>query len=341
MTNQRIVLAQRPVGLVDSSTTRLETVDRPRCREDEALVRIGLLSIDPTIRTWMNDAPGYLPPIGIGEVIRAGGAGVVVESKTPRYSVGDVVFGMTGWQEWTVASQENTFTVLPRGTGLDLPTVLNVTGLTGVTAYFGMTEIGAIREGDVVLVSGAAGATGSVAGQIAKARGAAKVIGIAGGPEKCREVVELYGFDECLDYREPNLMGRIRQAGPQGIDLYFDNVGGDILDAALANIAQHGRVVLCGAIAQYNDAAPTSGIKNHAMLIMRRAKMEGFIVLDYFDRMAEAQMELAGLLIGGKLQHREHLVAGLENAPSALNLLFSGGNHGKTFVVVDDTVTLD
>ena len=166
------------------------------------------------------------------------------------------------------------------------------------------------------------------------------MVGIAGGPEKCAEVVELYGFDVCLDYRESHLAERLHTECPRGIDLYFDNVGGEILEAALHNIAMHGRVVLCGAIAQYNATDMGPGIRNTFMLIMRRARMQGFIVLDYFDRMSEAQMALAGLLLSGKLHHREHLVQGLEHAPDALNLLFNGGNHGKTLVVVDDSVTL-
>ncbi len=340
MDNRRLVLAQRPDGLVNDATTRLEVVERPVCAENEALIKVGMLSIDPTIRTWMNDAPGYLPPIQIDEVIRAGGAGVVVESRSARYQVGDVVFGMTGWQEYCVASEENRFAVIPAGMGLDLATVMNVVGLTGVTAFFGMTDVGQVKAGDVVVVSGAAGATGSVAGQIAKARGAKKVVGIAGGAEKCKEVVELYGFDECLDYKEPHLARRIHQACPQGVDLYFDNVGGTILDDVLTAIALRGRVVLCGAIAQYNDTDMSGGLKNHTMLLIRRARMEGFIILDYTDRFPEAQLELATMVLSGTLAHREHLVEGLENAPHALNLLFSGGNHGKTLVVVDDSVTL-
>ncbi len=340
MQNRRLVLAQRPVGHVNESTTRLETVDRPTCAENEALVKIGMLSIDPTIRTWMDDAAGYLPPIQIGDVIRSGGAGVVVETNSSRYQVGDVVYGMSGWQEYCIASEENRFSVLPTGMGIDLATVMNVVGLTGLTAYFGMTDVGAIKQGDVVVVSGAAGATGSVAGQIAKARGAQKVVGIAGGPEKCREVVELYGFDECLDYKEPHLARRIHEACPKGVDLYFDNVGGVILDDVLTALSMNARVVLCGAIAQYNATDAGAGLQNYLMLLIRRARMEGFIILDYADRFSEAQMELATMLLSGKLAHREHLVDGLENAPNALNLLFSGGNHGKTLVVVDNTVAL-
>jgi NADPH-dependent curcumin reductase CurA len=187
MSNRQIVLAQRPTAWsMTPSTTLVEGFPMPACGPGEALIKVGLLSIDPTIRTWMNDAPGYLPPIGIGDVIRSGGSGVVVESQSERYRVGDVVNGVTGWQEWAIASETNRFTVLPKGIGLDLATVMNVLGATGLTAYFGLLDIGAFKEGDVVVVSGAAGATGSVVGQIAKARGAARVIGIAGG---AREVL--------------------------------------------------------------------------------------------------------------------------------------------------------
>jgi hypothetical protein len=288
----------------------------------------------------MNDAPGYLPPIGIGDVIRSSGAGVVVESQSDRYLVGDVVLGLTGWQEWAIASASNGFVVLPKGLGLDLATVMNVLGATGLTAYFGLLDIGAFKEGDVVVVSGAAGATGSVVGQIARARGAGKVVGIAGGAEKCAEVVEVYGFDECLDYRDAGLTQRLREACPRGIDVYFDNVGGAILDAALANIAMHARVVMCGAISQYN-ATERSGVANTSMLIVRRGQMKGFIVFDFAARYAEAHLELATMVLDGRIVHREHLVAGLEHAPDALNLLFTGGNHGKTLVVVDESVQLN
>jgi NADPH-dependent curcumin reductase len=340
MGNRQITLAQRPNGMVDASTTALVETPVPICGPHEALIKVGLLSIDPTIRTWMNDAPGYLPPIGIGDVIRSGGSGVVVESRSERYHVGDVVIGMTGWQEWAIASESNKFTPLPQGLGLDLATVMNVLGTTGLTAYFGLLDVGAFREGDVVVVSGAAGATGSVVGQIAKARGAIKVVGIAGGPEKCAEVVELYGFDQCLDYREPGLTHRIREACPKGVDLYFDNVGGDVLDAALANIAMHARIVMCGAISQYN-ATERVGVANTSMLIVRRGQMKGFIVFDFAHRYAEAHLELATMVLDGRLTHLEHLVTGLERAPDALNLLFTGGNHGKTLVVVDESVQLN
>jgi NADPH-dependent curcumin reductase CurA len=340
MDNRQIVLARRPVGVVDGSTTSLVTSPRPDCGEGEALIKVAMLSIDPTIRTWMDDAPGYLPPIELGEVIRGSGTGLVVESRSDRYHVGEVVFGMTNWQEWVLATDERRFSVVPQGLGLDLATVMNVLGLTGITAFFGLTEVGQMKEGDVVVVSGAAGATGSIVGQIAKARGASKVVGIAGGPGKCAEVVAMYGFDECLDYREGGLRQRLRAACPKGVDLYFDNVGGEILDVVLTNMAMHARVVLCGAISQYNATGARRGIENTSMLIMRRGRMEGFIVLDYASRFVDAQTELATLVLAGQLHHQEHLVRGLEKAPEALNLLFSGGNHGKTLVVVDESVQL-
>jgi NADPH-dependent curcumin reductase len=340
MNNRQVVLAQRPVGMVDASTTSLVDVPVPECGPNEALIKVGLVSIDPTIRTWMNDAPGYLPAIELGAVIRSGGTGVVVESNSERYNVGDIVYGMTNWQEWALATEQNRFTVVPTGLGLDLGTVMNVLGTTGLTAFFGLLDVGQFKEGDVVVVSGAAGATGSVVGQIAKARGAAKVVGIAGGPEKCAEVVENYGFDECLDYREDHLNKRIREACPKGVDVYFDNVGGEILDAVLSNIAMHARIVLCGAISQYNSMERPKGIANTSMMIMRRGRMQGFIVFDFAHRYAEAQIELATMVLDGRIVHQEHLVQGLEHAPDALNLLFTGGNHGKTLVVVDGSVIL-
>ena len=340
MSNRQVTLAERPVGMITPATTKLIESEIPICKDGEALIKVAMLSIDPTIRTWMNDAPGYLPPIEIGAVIRSSGTGVVIESKTPRYNVGDIVFGSTNWQEYVIADEENKFQVIPAGMGIDLATTMNVLGVTGLTAYFGLLEVGEFKAGDVVVVSGAAGATGSVVGQIAKARGASKVVGIAGGPEKCAEVVEKYGFDVCLDYREPGLRKKLHEVCPKGIDLFFDNVGGIILDDALANIAMHGRFVICGAISQYNAMEKSEGLQNHTMLIMRRGMMKGFIILDFLARSGEAQLALAGMVLDGSLSHQEHLVHGLENAPDALNLLFSGGNHGKTLVVVDETIKL-
>jgi NADPH-dependent curcumin reductase CurA len=330
--NRRLVLAERPTGMVDERTVRLEEVDLPEIGAGEALAKVRYLSIDPTIRTWMDDAPGYLPPIGIGEVVRAGGVAEVLSSNSEQYAPGDMLFGLTGWQEYVIADGgQRTMQKLPPG--VSATAALGVLGLNGTTAYFGLLDVGALKEGDVVVVSGAAGATGSAAGQIAKLKGAAKVIGIAGGPEKCAWIVDELGFDAAIDYKHDNVPARLRELCPQGIDLYFDNVGGEILNACLANLAMRGRIVLCGAISSYNDPE-RSGPSNYGALIIRRGRMEGFIILDYFDRLPAAQMELAGWLGEGKIKSAEHIVEGLEHAPEALNLLFTGGNTGKVLVRV-------
>lgn len=330
--NRRLVLAERPSGMVDGSTTRLEESEVPRPGAGEALARVRYLSIDPTIRTWMDDAPGYLPPIAIDEVVRAGGIAEVLESNSDRYAPGDLLFGMTGWQDYVIADEgARALQSLPPG--ISPTAALGIFGITGMTAYFGMTDVGRVKEGDVVVVSGAAGATGSTVGQIAKLKGAAKVVGIAGGPEKCRWIVEELGFDEAIDYKAGDIGTRLREATPDGIDLYFDNVGGEILDACLAQLALRGRIVLCGAISAYNAGrGQASGPANYSMLIIRRGRMEGFIILDYFDRFPQAQAEMAGWLASGKMKSVEHVVEGLEHAPDALNLLFTGGNTGKVIV---------
>lgn len=328
--NRRMVLAERPSGMVDASTVRMEELDVPAPGDGEALARVRYLSIDPTIRTWMDDAPGYLPPIAIDEVIRAGGIAEIVESKTDAYSPGQLVFGFTGWQDYVIASPQTGYQPLPDGVS---PTVaLSVLGVTGTTAYFGLLDVGRVKEGDVVVVSGAAGATGSTVGQIAKIKGAKKVIGIAGGPQKCAHIVDDLGFDAAIDYKNENVTARLREEAPDGIDLYFDNVGGEILDACLAQLALRGRIVVCGAISGYNDREGARGLRNYANLIIKRARMEGFLILDYFDRLEQAREDLATWLAEGKLKSSEHIVEGLEHAPDALNLLFTGGNTGKVIV---------
>ena len=332
--NRRLVLAERPSGMVDGRTTRLEESEVPAPGPGEALAQVRYISIDPTIRTWMDDAPGYLPPIGIGEVVRAGGVAEVLQSNSDRYSPGDLLFGMTGWQDYVIADEgAQALQALP--VGISPTAALGVFGITGMTAYFGLTDVGAVAEGDVVVISGAAGATGSTAGQIARIKGASKVIGIAGGPQKCAWIVEELGFDEAIDYKAGDVGARLREAAPGGIDLYFDNVGGPILDAALSNLALRGRVVLCGAISSYNAGRGAAlGPANYSMLIIRRGRMEGFIILDYLDRFPQAQGEMAGWLADGQIKSAEHIVEGLERAPDALNLLFTGGNTGKVIVKV-------
>jgi len=330
--NRRLVLAERPTGMVDEQTVRMEEVDAPEPGPGEALARVRYLSIDPTIRTWMDDAPGYLPPIAIDEVVRSGGIVEVVRSNSEKYKPGDLLFGFTGWQEYVVASEATGYQALPDGVAPTL--ALSLFGITGMTAYFGLIDVGKVKEGDVVVVSAAAGATGSTVGQIAKIKGAAKVIGIAGGPKKCAGIVDELGFDEAIDYKADDVAARLREAAPDGIDLFFDNVGGEILDACLAQLALRGRIVLCGAISGYNDRGTAKGPANYANLIIKRGRMEGFLILDYFDRLDEGRAEVAGWLAEGKIKSSEHIVEGLENAPEALNLLFTGGNTGKVIVQV-------
>ena len=332
-TYRRILLAARPRGLVDDTTLRVDdSATVPDPGEGQALVKVQHLSIDPTIRTWMDDAPGYLPPIAIGDVVRSGGTGEVVVSRAPSLPVGSTVFGMLGWQEYAlVDAGDGSMTVVPPG--IDAGVVLGVLGVTGMTAYFGLKDVGRPKPGDTVVVSGAAGATGSVVGQLARIEGAGTVVGIAGSADKCAWLVDELGFDHAVNYREDDVAARIRAACPRGIDVYFDNVGGTVLDICLANLAMHARVVLCGAISQYNEDQPV-GPRNYLQLIVKRSRMEGFLILDYLDRFPAAQLEMAGWVMEGRIQHREHVVSGLEHAGEALNLLFSGGNTGKVVVAV-------
>jgi hypothetical protein len=312
-TYRRILLAARPRGLVDDSTLLIDdTAEVPEPADGQALVAVRHLSIDPTIRTWMDDAPGYLPPIAIGDVVRSGGLGEVVASRTDAFSVGDTVFGMLGWQEYAlVDGADSSLAVVPQG--LDPAVVLGVLGVTGMTAYFGMHDIGRVASGETVVVSGAAGATGSVAGQLARIAGAATVVGIAGSDDKCAWLVDDLGFDHAVNYRTEDVGDRLRATCPRGIDVYFDNVGGGILDAALANLARNARVVLCGAISQYNEDRPV-GPANYLQLIVTRSRMEGFLILDYLERFPEAQLEMAGWVMEGRIHHREHVVHGLDHA---------------------------
>jgi NADPH-dependent curcumin reductase len=329
--SRRIVLVERPSGMVDAATTRVEDCPVPEPGPGEALVNVRYLSMDPTIRTWMDDAPGYLPPIGLGDTVRGAGVGEVVRSNCERYAVGDLVVGLTGWQDYSIADEGSaSMQVIPPG--IDPPMVLSVLGVTGMTAYFGMIDVGRVTEGDTVVVSGAAGATGSVAGQIARIRGAGRVVGIAGTAEKCAWIVDELGFDAAVNYKTEDVGASLRSLCPEGIDLYYDNVGGTILDTCLAQLAMRGRIVLCGAISVYNEKSRPPGPRNIFNLIIKRGRMEGFLVLDYVDRFLEAQIDMVGWLAEGAVKHAEHLVDGLERAPEALNLLFTGGNTGKVIV---------
>jgi NADPH-dependent curcumin reductase CurA len=296
-------------------------------------VRVVYLSIDPTIRGWMA-YDTYLPAITIGEVIRSGGIGEVVESRSDAYQRGDLVFGLTGWQDYAIADTgARAMTVLPPG--IPLLDAISVYGVTGMTAYFGLLDIGRPEAGETVVVSGAAGATGSIAGQIAKIQGC-RVIGIAGSDDKCAWVTNKLGFDACINYRTDDVAARLRETCPDGVDVFFDNVGGEILDIVLAQINLRARVVLCGAIATYNTTEPPPGPSNYRQLISQRGRMEGFIILDYLARFPEAQLQMASWVVDGRIQHAEDVVDGLESAPEALNRLFTGANTGKVVVKVSE-----
>ena len=304
-----------------------DEVELPALQEGEFLMDVEYLSIDPTIRGWMS-YDTYLPKIVKGEVIRSAGAGEVVESRNDGFPVGSRVFGMPGWQSHAVLTGG-----VPIPEGVTYEQALSVFGVTGLTAYVGLEDIGKPQPGETVVVSGAAGGVGSIAGQIAKIMGA-RVIGVAGSPEKCRWVVEDLGFDDCIDYRAEDIAAGLRRTCPDGIDVYFDNVGGETLNQVLARINDHARIILCGAISQYDTGAPAPGPANIVNAIPRRALLKGFIILDHMDRAAEASQALGQWMAEGRLQVRTYVREGLDSAPSALQDLFSGANVGKTLVRV-------
>jgi hypothetical protein len=327
--NRQIRLHQRPEGRVDERT--FETVDDavPESGPGQALVQNLYLSIDPTNRAWIGEEPTYLPPVGIGEVMRSVGLGRVVESNSEDYPEGTLVTGLVGWQEYTLAGGEGIpLTVVPE---LELPIecMLGALGVTGITAWFGIEEIGRPQEGETMVVSAAAGAVGSVAGQLAKLRGA-RVVGIAGGPDKCAWLVDELGFDAAVDRHDPRWREQLREACPQGVDVDFENVGGEIMDAVFAMLNLNARVALCGLISQYNDE-PQPG-PDLRRVLMNRVLVKGFIVLDWFDRFPEAITHLGALVAEGKVKDRHTIVEGLDSAPAAMNMLFDGENVGKLIV---------
>jgi hypothetical protein len=326
-TSRRITLASRPQGHVQPTDFGTDEVELPALQEGEFLMDVEYLSIDPTIRGWMS-YDTYLPKIVKGEVIRSAGAGEVVESRNDGFPVGSRVFGMPGWQSHAVLTGG-----VPIPEGVTYEQALSVFGVTGLTAYVGLEDIGKPQPGETVVVSGAAGGVGSIAGQIAKIMGA-RVVGVAGSPEKCRWVVEDLGFDDCIDYRAEDIAAGLRRTCPDGIDVYFDNVGGETLNQVLARINDHARIILCGAISQYDTGAPAPGPANIVNAIPRRALLKGFIILDHMDRAAEASQALGQWMAEGRLQVRTYVREGLDSAPSALQDLFSGANVGKTLVRV-------
>ncbi|MBV5242692.1 NADP-dependent oxidoreductase [Mycolicibacterium sp. PAM1] len=331
LTNRQILLRRRPTGLVDPEDTEMVSVPAPEPADGEALVRTTYVGIDAAARTWLDDQPGYLPPVGLGEVIRAAGIGEVIESRCEAYAVGDIVTTLTGFQEYTLVRDDLFTTPVPGPADqVDQLAVMSIYGPTGATAYFGMVGIGRPQPGETVVVSAAAGATGSVAGQIAKIAGA-RVVGIAGGPHKCRAVVEDFGFDACIDYRNDDLRAELKRHCPQGVNVYFDNVGGPILDAVLGRLAHKARVVLCGVISSYLTGEHP-GPANYVNLLAKTATMQGFNALDEWGRFDEAFAALRRWEEQGLLTHREHIFDGIESCVDALNGLFTGVNIGKTLV---------
>jgi NADPH-dependent curcumin reductase CurA len=324
--NHQFQLAARPVGLPKPSDWSYVEQPVPEPGDGEALVKVRYVSLDPAMRGWMNDARSYIPPVGIGEVMRALGAGEVIASNHPDLAVGDHVTGLLGVQEYAVAHGNALIKV---DTSLaPLPVYLSTLGMPGMTAYFGLLDIGRPEAGETVVVSGAAGAVGGVVGQIAKLKGC-RVVGIAGGAEKCAHVVEQLGFDAAIDYKAQDVGAALGEHCPKGIDVYFDNVGGEILDAALAHLARGARVIICGAISQYNATDAVRGPSNYLSLLVNHASMTGFVVSDYGERYAQGAQEMAGWLAAGKLISREDMATGLESFPDTLLRLFSGENTGK------------
>jgi NADPH-dependent curcumin reductase CurA len=323
--NHQFRLAARPVGLPKPSDWSYTEEPIPEPGEGEVLVKILYVGLEPAMRGWMNEGRSYIPPVGIGEVMRGFAAGRVVASNFPGLAVGDHVSGMLGIQEYAVANGHALWKADAQLAPLEA--YLGTLGMPGMTAYFGLLDIGKPAEGETVVVSGAGGAVGGVVGQIAKLKGA-RVIGIAGGSEKCDYVTNL-GFDAAIDYKGEDVMEALGKLAPDGIDVFFDNVGGDILDAALAHLARNARVVICGAISQYNTTSTIKGPSNYLSLLVNHASMSGFVFSDYLDRYGEAVTELAGWLASGELVSREDIAEGLENFPETLLRLFSGENTGK------------
>lgn len=328
--NTQVKLAKRPTGLPDASTWIVEKNEIPRPAEGQILIKQHYISLDPAMRGWMNDAKSYIPPVQIGEVMRAGSVGEVIESKHPDFEVGDHLSGWGGVQQYTVTDGKGWYSVNPQLA--PLPTYIGTLGMPGMTAYFGILRVGNIKAGEIVLVSGAAGAVGSVVGQIAKIKGC-RVIGIAGGPEKCRYLVEELGFDGAIDYKNENLKAALKEQCPDGIDVYFDNVGGEILNTALTRIRRHARIVICGAISQYNNST-VKGPSNYLSLLVNRARMEGMIVFDYKDEYGKAAQEMATWMKQGKLKSKEDVYEGIENFYETFLRLFSGEKVGKLVLKV-------
>ena len=338
LTNQQVRLATRPVGMPTRANWSFTSEPVPELADGDVLVKTLYLSLDPAMRGWMNEGKSYIAPVGIGEVMRAGGVGVVAASKNPAFAVGDHVSAGLGVQAYCLIpakalKSSGIFKIdLRVGSATQW---LNVLGMPGMTGYFGLMDVGQPKAGETLVVSGAAGAVGQTVGQVAKIKGC-RVVGIAGGTAKCEWVVKELGFDACIDYKAGPVRDGLKQHCPNGVDIYFDNVGGDILDTVLTRINRKARIIICGAISQYNNTTPVKGPANYLSLLVNRARMEGIVVFDYADRYPLAIAELAGYLKAGTMKSREDVVAGLDTFPEALLKLFNGENFGKLVLQVAD-----
>jgi NADPH-dependent curcumin reductase CurA len=328
--NHQFRLAARPTGMPDR--TDWDYTEQPVSdpEDGEVVVKVLYISLDPAMRGWMNEARSYVPPVGIGEVMRAIAVGEVVLSRHADFAEGALVTGLLGVQEYAVVNGAALTKLDPDLA--PLPVYLNVLGMPGMTAYFGLLDVGRLQPGETVVVSGAAGAVGATAGQIAKVKGCT-VVGIAGGPEKCRLLVEDYGFDHAIDYKAEDVRSALKEVCPRGVDVYFDNVGGPVLEAVLARLARGARIVLSGAVSQYNEKK-MKGPSNYMSLLVNRASMTGFVVFDYANRYDEAAREMGPWLKEGKLKSQEDVVEGLETFPETLLKLFKGENSGKLILKV-------
>ncbi len=330
--NHQFRLAARPVGT--PKRTDWNYIEEPlrEPKDGEVLVKTLYLSLDPAMRGWMNEGKSYIPPVQIGEVMRAGGVGRVVASKHPSFKEGDEVYGTLGVQEYATIDGKALTKVDARLA--PLPVYLGALGMPGMTAYFGLLDIGQPKAGETVVVSGAAGAVGTVVGQIAKIKGC-RAVGIAGGKEKCDYLTQQLGFDAAIDYKSDDVKKALRQHCPQGVDVYFDNVGGDILDAVLTQLARNARIIICGAISQYNTTTGVKGPSNYLSLLVNRASMKGMVVFDYAARYPEGMREMATWIAAGRLKTREDIVEGIETFPETLLKLFKGENVGKLVLKVE------
>jgi NADPH-dependent curcumin reductase CurA len=335
LTNHQVRLASRPVGLPTRDNWSFTTEPVAEPGPGGVLVKTLCLSLDPAMRGWMNEGKSYIPPVEIGAVMRAGGVGKVIASNNPAYAVGDYVNAGLDVQEYCLIPEANIkrsgmFKIDAR---MGLTSWLNVLGMPGMTGYFGLMDVGQPKAGETVVVSGAAGAVGQTVGQIAKLKGC-RVVGIAGGQAKCDWVVKELGFDACIDYKAGDVKAGLKEHCPKGVDIYFDNVGGDILDAVLTRITRGARIIICGAISQYNNTTPVKGPANYLSLLVNRARMEGIVVFDYADRYPQAIAEMAGYLKAGTMKSKEDVVEGIDTFPETLLKLFNGENFGKLVLQV-------